>query len=56
MAAEVNEDECTACGSCVDECPEEAITLEDDVAKIDKKKCSECGVCVEECPVDAITL
>lgn len=55
MVAKVNKDECIACGSCVDVCPVEAITL-DDVAVIDEEKCTECGSCVEECPTDAITL
>ncbi|MHC4660898.1 MAG: DUF362 domain-containing protein [Planctomycetota bacterium] len=51
----VNKEECTACESCVDECPESAITMEDDIAVINYEKCNECGTCVETCPVEAIT-
>lgn len=55
MAAKIKKDECVACGTCVDACPEEAITLEE-IAVIDEKKCTECGSCVEECPTDAIEI
>jgi ferredoxin len=55
MVAKVKKDECIACGSCVDVCPVEAITL-DDIAVIDEEKCTDCGACVEECPTDAIEL
>ncbi len=46
-------DECVACGTCLEECPEEAIT-EGDVYVIDSAKCSDCGNCVEVCPTDAV--
>jgi Fe-S-cluster-containing hydrogenase component 2 len=52
----VNKEECTGCETCVDECPEEAITMVDDVAVIDYKKCNECGTCVEGCPSEAIVM
>lgn len=55
MAAIVNEEECTACGSCADVCPEGAITVED-VAKVDADKCTECGTCVDECATGAISV
>ena len=54
MAAVVDEAKCTGCGICVDECPVEAITL-DDVVKIDPEVCTDCGRCIEECPNDAIS-
>lgn len=57
MAAKVNEDECTGCGTCVDECPTEAISMnDDDIAVIDDDECTECGVCVDACPAGAISL
>ncbi|NMC10157.1 MAG: 4Fe-4S binding protein, partial [Methanothrix sp.] len=30
MPAVVNREECVSCGTCVEECPEEAITLDDE--------------------------
>lgn len=47
------EDKCTACGACVDVCPQDAITI-DEVATIDQDACVECGACIDECPNDAI--
>jgi len=55
MAALIDEEACTACGMCEDECPENAITV-DDVARVNAKLCTECGACVEICPNDAISL
>lgn len=55
MAAIVDKEKCTGCGTCVDTCPVEAITVEDK-AVIDKENCIECGVCVDGCPEEAISL
>ena len=56
MAANVDGGKCTGCGFCVDTCPLEAITLENNLAVIDGDDCTECGRCIEECPNDAIAL
>lgn len=45
-------DECLACGTCLDTCPNEAIK-EGDIYVI-TDSCVECGACVEACPVGAI--
>jgi electron transfer flavoprotein alpha subunit len=55
MALIIDKDLCTGCGSCVDECPFEAIELIDDVAA-SNDKCTLCGACVDVCPEEAITL
>jgi ferredoxin len=55
MAAVVNKELCTACGICAEQCPNQAITI-NDVAHVDSEKCTECGICVDECPNDAISL
>lgn len=46
-------DECTACGTCMDECPSDAIK-EGDIYVI-TKACTECGTCMDACPVGAIS-
>ena len=43
MAYVIN-DNCVACGSCISECPVEAIS-EGDIYKIDADKCLSCGTC-----------
>ena len=54
MAVKVDVSKCDACGSCVDICPVEAITIVDDHAVIDQDECIECLSCIDECPNEAI--
>ena len=54
MAAKVNAELCTGCGTCVEACPVEAISLVDDKAKVDEDTCVDCANCVGECPTEAI--
>lgn len=56
MAAEINKEKCTGCASCVGECPVEAISMENDQAKVDAAQCTSCGACAGSCPVEAITV
>lgn len=51
--AQVDEENCTACGECVDRCHMDAITLEE-TAHVNLDRCIGCGVCVPQCPTDAI--
>ena len=48
-------DECIACGTCIDECPVDAIA-EGDIYTIDAELCTDCGSCAEVCPVEAISI
>ena len=41
---------CLGYGDCASVCPENAISIEDGVAKIDQSLCVGCGICVRECP------
>lgn len=47
---------CTACGTCVAQCPAEALTIEDGVAVVDRDRCIACFCCQEMCPEKAIAL
>lgn len=53
--AETDSDLCTGCGICVEKCPMENITLQDDVAVLDEK-CIGCGLCASNCQENAIEL
>ena len=56
MPAVVDAETCTGCESCVDACPVEAISMQDDIAVVDADSCTDCESCVEVCPVEAITM
>lgn len=47
---------CIGFGDCVSGCPDNAICVEKDLARIDPRKCSGCGVCVNACPMDVISI
>ncbi len=48
-------EDCTGCGTCTFMCPEKAIVVEDDKARIIWDKCNLCGACVGTCPSDLIS-
>lgn len=51
----INADECSACGICVDACPQEVLEIVNDVATVvNEEACIACGDCVEECPMGSI--
>jgi ferredoxin len=57
MPAKVDPEKCTGCGACVDECPTDAIAMQDDnKALVNADECVDCGACVDVCPSEAITL
>ena len=48
---------CALCGTCVDRCPAEALTLGSaEVPDRNQDRCIGCGVCASGCPQEAITL
>ncbi len=50
-------DECTACETCIDRCPSEAISMgSDDVPVVGLDRCFGCAVCATGCPSDAIAM
>ncbi len=51
--AYVIDDTCIACGTCLDECPVEAIS-EGDIYVIDADICTDCGTCADACPTESI--
>jgi len=56
MPAVIDEEKCTGCESCVDDCPSEAIKMVNDKAVVNVETCVDCGVCVDACPAEAISM
>lgn len=49
-------DLCTACETCIDQCPVSALSLVDNIPVVDRDTCIMCFCCQEICPEKAITL
>jgi len=47
---------CTACGTCVAQCPAGALRIEDGLAVVDRDLCVTCFCCQEMCPEKAMAL
>ncbi len=47
---------CTGCGTCVDQCPAGALSLNDNLPRVNSEACIVCFCCQEICPEKAITL
>lgn len=53
----VDEDLCTGCGICVDECPSEVFDMVDDIARAERvEDCTVCRLCEMDCPSEAIVV
>ncbi len=51
----IDEEACTGCGACVEECPYGALEMKGDVVMVNEK-CTFCGACIDVCPVEALSL
>jgi ferredoxin len=47
---------CTGCGTCVDQCPVSALSLEEALPRVDPETCIGCFCCQELCPERAMAL
>ena len=50
----VDNNECTGCGICVEECPVDTIYMQNEKAEINMDNCIRCGRCHEVCPEEAV--
>jgi len=51
----IDEEKCTGCGSCAEQCPADAITV-NDVAVINEEICIGCAQCIAVCPEGIIKI
>ncbi len=57
MPPKIDEDACTGCGTCIENCPAECLEIKDEKAKlVNVDDCVECGACEENCAAEAIKL
>jgi ferredoxin len=54
--AQVDLEDCTGCGTCVEKCQVSAIELIDEKSVINQDHCIGCGQCAQNCPSDAINM
>lgn len=47
---------CIGCKTCIEACPEKALTYTDKGVLIDRSLCKSCGTCAEECPSTAMEM
>lgn len=53
----IDEDLCTGCEICIDECPNDALEMAGELAKLVRPEdCDGKGECAEVCPAEAITM
>ncbi len=53
----IDSNTCTGCTICIDECPTDALELNEDVAVLEKEEdCTGCGACEEVCPLSSIIM
>ena len=45
---------CIGCMLCTKQCEDDAVHVENNLAKIDYEKCTQCGKCAAKCPVKVI--
>jgi len=54
--SQVDAENCTNCGVCVETCPFGALSMMDQAAVVNWEKCMGCGACTSQCPTECLTL
>ena len=56
MRPQADPELCTGCGTCVDQCPVSALSMDGNIPQVNADMCISCFCCQEICPEKAITL
>jgi uncharacterized protein (DUF362 family)/Pyruvate/2-oxoacid:ferredoxin oxidoreductase delta subunit len=56
MRPQADPELCTGCGTCVDQCPVSALSMDKNIPRVNVHLCISCFCCQEICPEKAITL
>jgi len=56
LRPQVDRELCTACETCMDQCPVSALSMREDIPEVDPDICITCFCCQEVCPEKAIQL
>lgn len=56
VSPKVKRKKCKGCGDCLEYCAQQALSIDDDKARIDPAKCIGCGECIIVCPNRAIQI
>ena len=56
LIPQADTDGCTACGTCIEQCPAQALSMVDDLPQVDMTSCVTCFCCQEICPEKAMVL
>ncbi len=56
VSPKVSKSKCIGCGTCVQHCGSDAITLQNGKAEINGEKCTGCAMCIAVCPVGAVKI
>jgi uncharacterized protein (DUF362 family)/Pyruvate/2-oxoacid:ferredoxin oxidoreductase delta subunit len=56
LSPQVDHELCTACGTCIDQCPVSALSMNEEIPQVDADTCITCFCCQEMCPEKAIAL
>jgi len=50
----VDKEKCTGCRICIEKCPVNVISMENEKAEINMDECIHCGICHDVCPQEAV--
>jgi ferredoxin len=52
----IDEEACIGCEDCVERCPTNALSVEDELVQVDLKRCIGCGLCNAACTSEALSM